>query len=446
MKDVIVRTIPNGMAAAKSNGSAGVDIVTTVQVEVKDKTSGVLVSWGKNNDIPQQIFAQAKQNGSVSNALRINRKAHYGKGFILYRTDTKSGKKDIQVIGDDDAPAQAIFELFRKSQMPKFWRETIADLEAWSIAFPEYILSENFETINRVTRQKAAWCRFEVPDDNGIIGHIYISQKFGREGASVSIDSEFVSQVNYIDPAWNADQVKEHCKKHKIKKFIRPVFYPMVDEAFYPSAEWHSIFESGWLEVSNSVPEYKKHYFKNMSSPKYQADVDERYFETIYREEWSSFTFEQRDEIRKAFDTAIVNGLSGNENAGKLIRGIMLVDDNRQPYPTLTIKAIEDGTKDGQYLAEAESANGEIYAALGVDASMTTGGVPGGKLSSGSGSDKREAFNILQELKASDRETTLEIFDFIKDYNAYPADIKGGFENIVLTTLDVNPTGTQKAI
>ena len=71
--------------------------------------------------------------------------------------------------------------------------------------------------------------------------------------------------------------------------------------------------------------------------------------------------------------------------------------------------------------------------------------IPGGKLGAGSGSDKREAFTILSALKKHDRETTIEIFEFIQQYNNWDPSIKFGFENTILTTLDANPTGSQTA-
>ena len=71
--------------------------------------------------------------------------------------------------------------------------------------------------------------------------------------------------------------------------------------------------------------------------------------------------------------------------------------------------------------------------------------IPGGKLGAGSGSDKRESFLILSALTKSNRETTLEVFDFIKEYNKWDDNLIGGFEDTVLTTLDKNPTGSQKA-
>lgn len=67
-------------------------------------------------------------------------------------------------------------------------------------------------------------------------------------------------------------------------------------------------------------------------------------------------------------------------------------------------------------------------------------------MGSGSGSDKRIAFNLLQSFMKSNRDVTIEIFNFISTYNKWEPGLKFGFENVVLETLDKNPTGQTKAI
>ena len=112
-------------------------------------------------------------------------------------------------------------------------------------------------------------------------------------------------------------------------------------------------------------------------------------------------------------------------------------------YSAVTITAIDDKLKDGSYLPEAEAANSEVLFALGVDPSLIGAGIPGGKLGAGSGSDKREAFTILSALFKTNRETTLEVYDFIAQYNGWDTSIRAAFENTILTTLDANPTGSK---
>lgn len=440
---IAVSKLPTGQAAAYTfkNTTENLDSsVTVVKIDVKDKTAEI-ASWGKNNNYPQEVLKQVRLNGSASSGLRFLRKSHYGNGLVLVRdVANEQGKKETQMV--DLAEVQDIQSFFMNSQMNRFWKETIADLEYFSIAFPEYILSENFQTINRVKRQKSAWCRFSLPNkENNLVEYVYISEKFGKE--TLDATSEYVEGVPLIDSYWSVDQVKEYCKANDIKKFIRPVFYPLIDEAFYPKSEWHAVVESGWLDVANSVPALKKAIFQNQMTLKYIIEIDERYFEKVYLQDWMKFTPDERMNIRQKVIDAINSSLTGNENAGKTIQSMTIVGENGQPYPAVKITPIDDKLKDGSYLPEAEAANSEVLFALGVDPSLIGAGIPGGKLGAGSGSDKREAFTILSALFKTNRETTLEIYDFIAQYNGWDPTIRAAFENTILTTLDANPTGSK---
>ena len=416
--------------------------VTAVKVEVKDK-QGLVASWGKSNDYPQQVIKEVKKNGAAASSLRFLRKAHYGNGLVLTKNEaTTDGKKAPKMIPLSEVPD--IMTFFKKSQMNRFWKETIIDLEWFSIAFPEYILSENFQTINRVKRQKTAWCRFEMMnEENGLVENVYISEKFGK-GSSVDLSSEFVEKIPLIDSYWSPEEVRVYCQTNKIKKFIRPVFYPLLDEAYYPESEWHAILKSGWLDVANSVPALKKALFNNQMTIKFLIEIDERYFENIYREEWLKIKAEDRKRIRQDLVDSINTGLVGNDNAGKAVQAMMFIDNTGKQVSAVKITAIDDKLKDGIYLPEASAANSEILVAIGVDATLVGGaGIPGGALGAGSGSDKREAFLILSALYKTNRETTLEIFEFIQEYNKWDPNIIPAFENTILTTLDANPTGTK---
>lgn len=426
----------------KNTTATNPEAPTLVNVQVKDK-KGSIASWGANNDYPQKILKAIKASGSGSSAIRFLRKAHYGSGISLMdNSPDENGKKAPKLINILDYPE--INKFFKTSQVPRFFKEIIADMEWFSIAFPEYILSNNFKTINRVKRHQTAWSRFEIMNpENGLVENVYISEKFGKE--SVSEDSPYVSKIPLIDSYWTPDEVREYCKANKIYKFVRPVFYPLIDEAYYPQAEWHSVVNNGWLDVANSIPEYKKNIFLNQVSIKYVIEIDERYFETIYGNDWKDYSVDERIKIREALIDGINESLVGNANAAKSIQSMMFPDEKGVQISALKITSVDDKLKDGIYLPEAEAANSEILFAMGVDPSLIGAGIPGGKLGAGSGSDKNAAFNILQALKKTDRETVLEIFDFIAGYNAWPETITANFENTVLTTLDKNPTGTQTA-
>tara|TARA_R110000850_G_scaffold277151_1_gene424856 strand:- start:48062 stop:49402 length:1341 start_codon:yes stop_codon:yes gene_type:complete len=414
---------------------------TAVVFETKEKT-GKVASWGPNNDAPQKIMESIKKSGAAKSGLRFNKKAHYGNGLILTRENYEGGKKENIPVPLTELKREQ--EFFRRSQMKKFWKETISDLETFSIAFPEYILSADFSQINRVKRQRAAWFRFEAMNDNGYIDNVYISEQWGR--SAVDLEGKYAAKVPVIDPYWSAEEVKEYCKKKRIYKFIRPVFYPLTDEPYYPFADWHAVNESGWLEVANSIPEYKKALFSNQISIKYLIEIDERYFEQIYKHDWEDFSTDDKKEKRQEVIDAINEHLGGSSKAGKSIQSMRIDVGDGQTVSAIDIKAIDDKFKEGMYLPEASAANSEILFAMGVDPVLISAGIPGGKLGAGSGSDKREAFLIVQALMKTNRETTLEVFEFIQEYNNWDLDIVPVFESTILTTLDKNPTGQQKVV
>jgi hypothetical protein len=107
---------------------------------------------------------------------------------------------------------------------------------------------------------------------------------------------------------------------------------------------------------------------------------------------------------------------------------------------------VENKLKDGSYLPEASAANSEIMFAMGVDPSIVGAGIPGGKMNTGSGSDKREAFSILTSLFKTKREISLEPWQLLRDYNGWDEELEAEFANTKLTTLDANPMGVETTI
>ena len=327
--------------------------------------------------------------------------------------------------------------------MKKFWRSTIKDLEDWSIAFPEYILSNDYKKINRVYRQKTAHCRFELMNDKtGYIENVFISTKWGD---SVELNSKYVARVPLIDGFWTAEEVKNYCKKNKIKKFIRPIFYPLSDESYYPKSDGHASERSGWLDIANSIPSFKKAFMKNQINIKYLIEVSEEYFSRKYGDDWETYEPEEQKRIQQEFVEELDATLRDNENSGKSILSTTYLDESGKPFPGISITTLPNKLQDGAYLDDASAGVQQILTAYGVDPSLIGAGIPGGKLGAGSGSDKRQAWLILSALLKPNRETTLEVFEFIQEYNEWPDELSGAFEDTVLTTLDQNPTGTVKA-
>ena len=431
----------NTKALVSFAGSQKADAQVTTVILHTDDGDGKVAAWGSNNDYPQKITKKIKGAGSLRSGLRTNRKAHYGSGFILTEEKHENEKRVIEQKCFHQYPE--IHAFWKRNQMKRFFKETIADLEFWYLGCPEYVLSNDYKKINRVKRQQTANCRYELMNETTrLIENMYVSSKWAE---GVDVASKYVTKVPLIDSYWSAEEVKEYCKKNKIRNFIRPIYYPLLNESYYPDPEWQSIDSSGWLDIINSIPKYKKAFLEDKMNVNFHIEVYEEYFERKYKEDWKSFTTTKRQEIRAEFVEELDKSLRGVENGGKSIMSLIYKDDNGTPQPGLKITHIEKGEEDGAYLDDTSAGIQAALTAAGVDPSLIGAGIPGGKLGAGSGSDKREAWFILSALMKSNRDTTLEIFEFIQEYNGWDDKLVGGFEDTVLTTLDKNPTGTQKA-
>lgn len=416
---------------------------TSTVAKIDDRTTGDIARWGDDNRFPQNLMAALKNSGSAGAGQRILRAAHYGQGFHLYKEETTpEGKRDKKLISLTDYPE--IKSFFDQNKIKRFWTETIADKETLFIAWPEFILSQDYNKIVSLRRQQSAKMRYEKMNPNtGLIENCYLCHDWQ---AHTTADDEFVAKIPVIDSYWSADFIKEYCKKEKIKKFVMPVFYPLMDETYYPSADWHAVYHNGWMEVANSIPEYKQRLFQNQLHIKYVVHISEEYFHRTYGDDWQDFKPERKIEIRQKLTRDIDDHLSGNKNAGKSIQSVTYKTHEGNWVEGIKVEAIDDKLKDGAYLPEASAANSEILFAMGVDPSIVGAGIPGGKMNTGSGSDKREAFSILTSLFKPKRESTLDIWRLLRDYNGWPSDLEGDFANTELTTLDKNPTGTEEQL
>lgn len=412
-------------------------------INPEDKSSGKIAKWGEDNMYPQNFVTALNKNGAGGAGQRLLKSTHYGQGFNLFTEniddDGKSTKKMVSLKANPD-----IQQFFRQSKMKRFWNETISDLENFYIAFPEFILSKDFSKIVSVRRQQTSKIRYEkINESTGLIENVYFCHNWT---SSTSEDSEYVSKIPVIDSYWNAEQIKEYCKKKKIYKFIMPIFYPLISETYYPEVDWHAVYRNGWFDVANSIPEYKKALFENQLNLKYMVYISEEYFIRMYKNEWEDYKPEKKKQLRDELTKAIDDHLSGNKNAGKSIQSVVYKDGNGDWVKGIEVTPVSNQLKDGVYLPEASAANSEIMFAMGVDPSLLGAGIPGGKMNTGSGSDKREAFTILTSLFKPKREITLEPWELLRDFNGWDPELEGGFANTVLTTLDANPTGSETNI
>ena len=248
----------NGAVVTFKNSIDKKTTPTKVIYDPENKVNTKVAAWGASNDYPQKLLKNLRLNGAGLSGLKVLIKTHYGSGFVLAEETYPEGKRLITPKSINQY--SEIKKFWQTNQMKRFFKETINDLEHWSLAFPEYILSNDYKKINRVKRQQTANGRFSVMNqETGFIEEVHFSKKWDL---GVNLDSKFVSSVPLIDSYWSAEEVKEYCKANKILKFVRPIFYPLINESYYPQTPWHAVNDNGWFDIANSIPEFKKAIFQ----------------------------------------------------------------------------------------------------------------------------------------------------------------------------------------
>lgn len=402
-----------------------------------------IANWGGGNDYPTKFLKELRKNGTASGALRVLKSVHYGAGLVLKKNEKDAeGLRQQSVVPISQEPEINTF--FKRNQMPRVWVELISDLEVFSMAYPEFILSKDRKKIVSVHRLKTAWSRKEQYDaKQGFPPKIYYNANWDIYGHK---NNDHTGKT-YVIPSWfTAEEVRAYCIKKNIWKFCMPIAYPTSDEGYYNKTDWHAVFHNGWFDVSNSIAKFKKALFENQINVKYVVYIDHKYLERTHGDNWNRMKPKEQEQVRDDLIKKIDEHMTGSESAGRSIFSPTYPGDDSKLVDALRIEPIKNEIKDGSYLPDASAANSEILFAMGVDPSLIGHGVPGGKLGAGSGSDKREAFTILQTLFASRRLTTLQVWDLLQDYNGWDPNLEATFENVVLTTLDKNPMGKESTL
>lgn len=401
-----------------------------------------IVYWGEDNLLPQNVKEKAAQIPLLLRALKFRSQAHYGMGLQLYKEEGIEGKLVKTPIVNES------FEDFSyHSNLTITQQRLISDWEWFRNIFIEIILNKEGTKIVKINRLNAMFCRYEkLSDDTQQPGYLYYSSKWG-----CNISDTEIKKIPILD--WDSpieDLQDEMRRKSRLRRFILPIKIEELDHIYFDWAFWTSILDS-WGQVSAQIPFLKQALMKNQMVLKFHIKIPYSYWTNKYKD-WNNPSVYDDDKRRKIIADTLdeMNSfLTDTDNYGKSFISHYGADP-MNPTKTSEEWKIEplDNTKllaDGAHTTDAKTANGEIVTAVGVDPTLLGGFLPGGS-EAGSGSNKREAFNILQAELFPDRQITTYWFEHVKRFNQWPQEWRIGYKNLETQTLNENPTGTKTTL
>lgn len=395
--------------------------------------------WGPDNLLPNHLLAKVEKGDIVGANLRFNRDVAFGLGPKLVKAvnrDEYGRVREWAPIEDGD-----VFEWFEANDIPLFLQQQLTDISYFYNAFPEIILSEDYQSIRAIRHKEAVFSRWSVMQKGMINWHYYANW----ENVKSAKDIVATRVLDEFDTMKDLDILKA---QRRSRRFIYPVYMPSPGKPYYSQPEWYSIFRSGWYDHSVMVPTLKKSILKNQLGVKHIIYVAQEYFDNICRMEGidrsDRAAYQERIEKEKQ---AFNEFLSGEKNVNKAILAM------KEKVPTaagtmeskwIEIVPIENKVSGGEYIDDTESTANIICYAMGVHSSLI-GATPGKSSSTLGGTQARELYMMKQACMKPIVDRVMRPLRFVKQFNKWDKDIYINVPEYIFTTLDQNKSGKQES-
>lgn len=390
---------PSGPAADPTMPRVGQDYSGFKDIEV----------WGDNNTFPQDIINLYSKNTLIPRLLGDKAAELIGGGLVAMSVNrTGKGEEHIPII---DAEINDWLEDF---QLNRALYEMANDLLWFFNGWVEMIPSVDRKKIVGFVHQESAFCRWEKQNQFGKCENVFLCSDWENS------HEKNVIKLPVIDPyAWGSiDQVRSSTKTN----YLYPYNIPTVGKTFYQLAFHDAVRTSGWLDIIQSVPAFKKYLMKNSMSIKYHFEIDDAYWPAYFGEtQWADQNPQQKLALKKKWLDGMTKALTNIENAGNSIITDKIWDMHSiKGYRSLvSITVLNDSTKDGTYIKDVLEGNSQLLYAFGAD--PTTIGFNGGgeQAQRSGGSDKREAWLIGNLRLQPTRNFLLEPIRWAAKYNGW---------------------------
>lgn len=365
--------------------------------------------WGEDNNFPNEIIDLYSKNTLIPRLLGDKAAELVGGGLVAMKViRTAKGEEHLPV---EDSEITDWLEDF---QLNRALYEMANDLLWFFNGWVELIPSVDRSKIVGIVHQEAAFCRWQKQNQLGKCENVYLCSDW------TNATEKNVIKRKVIDPySWNSiDEVRQS----KDTNLFYPYNLPTVGKTFYQLAFHDAVRTSGWLDIIQSVPAFKKYLLKNSMSIKYHFEIDNAYWPAYFGEtKWEEASPEDQLKLKKLWLDGMTKALTNIENAGNsVITDKIWEEHTLKGYRSLvTITVLNDATKDGTYIKDVLEGNSQLLYAFGAD--PTTIGFNGGgeQAQRSGGSDKREAWLIGNLRLQPTRNFLLEPIRWAAKYNGW---------------------------
>lgn len=404
--------------------------------------TGKIKWWDKdqdtmtNNLYPQVILNALAGCTAAGIALETVCVYTYGKGIGVFKRESADGKEKISPV---IKPEHLTF--FQQNKISEYCVKTITDYWTFGRYFTQLIANKGGDKIAGISATDAPFCRlgYQTPE-TGNIDNVYIN------GNWALFPKEDDCQVIPMVDTYNFEkQIKNGTK------WIYSGYSYTPGTVYYHKHPWHAAVDTGVLDLAPEIPKIRKSRFKNAMFVKYHVQIEEQFWKDMLGEKKYATAKENPDEMRQIKNQVyamIDQNLGGTANAYKsLFTGKITDRQSGNVMELVKISKVETDFGDNAAFDPDKMSNvSDIFLAFGLPMAIMNTVLNNAK-SLGGGSDIREGIIAFQQRLKWHRDNILQALDFTMRYNKLLApDEFLAFEDLIPTTLDVNPTGMQKTV
>ena len=422
-----VETVPNLNAKAAFQVDSGkvfkedIDIVPTV---IDDTLS--YMPWGGDNAMPYNILKLIEDDETLSTCQMFNAEVCYGSGiqysmpsiedWMMSEERTENSeyrriKKEVEDFTLDNA-------------LPSYFLGVCQDFKHFGFCVSVIILNTDGSKIVRLLRKEACYCRLTPAERDGSIRHILYAN--WRQPVCRKEDIEVIDLLD-INTPWRdlairlgriaGDDGRKRVRT-KSRKFAVLTRVPTPDSTYYPIPYYASLFKGKWYNIKQLIGMAKEAKLKNNAPIKYQIEISNKYWDSIFKSEGITDRREQQKRIVRE-KQQILDFLTGVENAGKVWFSTFYVAPTGEVQHEVVINKIDSDSKEGgDWSTDIQEAVNMFCFTMRVHSNLV-GSVPGKSQTNNSGSDKRELYTIAQALQKPYHDLLFTVHQIIIRFNGW---------------------------
>lgn len=389
--------------------------IDILPVSISDKLQ--YMPWGGDNNMPYDILQLIEDDETLSTCQMFNAEVCYGSGLVYNCNDA------------DNVTREQVQEFLMDNDLASYFLGACQDLKHFGFAVSVVILSNDATKIVRVVRKEACYCRFAPADKYGRIPQVLYAN-----WRKCVTDEKQVEAIELLDMAAPWHNLKQRiANRTKCRKFAVLSRVPTPDSTYYPIPHYASLFRGKWYNIKQLIGIAKESKLKNSAPIKYQIEISQKYWESIFRSEGITDRRKQQKRIVEE-KQSILDFLTGAENSGKAWFSTFYITPDGKEQHDVVIHKIEDSKEGGDWSTDIQEAVNMICFTMRVHSNLV-GSVPGKAQTNNSGSDKRELYTIAHALQKPYHDLLFNVHRIIIRFNGWRG-VRPDSPFIQLTTLD----------